>query len=115
VKKSKLIVFKGGCPPALEDLFDDILVSYEGNYPHGPLALWVNLAKGRGNLWLPEKIGGSKIVIYLATSTGLKTSIKSSYIVVFTKMQKIATPKNEVCLSDIRKCSVFEIMLSFDL
>jgi hypothetical protein len=24
----------------LEDLFDDILMFYEGNDPHGPLALW---------------------------------------------------------------------------
>jgi hypothetical protein len=41
---------------------------------------------------------GSK---YLAISAGLRTLIKIAYIVIFTKMEKKATPKNEICLSDI--------------
>jgi len=32
----------------LEDLFDYILMFYEGNNPHGPLALWPDLSKGSG-------------------------------------------------------------------
>ena len=32
----------------LEDLFDYILMFYEGNNPHGPLVLWPDLSKGSG-------------------------------------------------------------------
>jgi len=47
---------------------------------------------------------------YLAISTGSSISIYSTYIVFFTKLQKKAKPKNEICPSDIQKHNVFEIM-----
>jgi len=34
---------------------------------------------------------------------------------IFYKIAKKANPKNEICLSDIRKHNVFEITLTFDL
>ena len=66
-----------------------------------------------GGMYLWKR--GMCLIEHNLGSAGLSISISSTYIVIFTKMQKIATPKNEVCLSDIRKYSVFEIMLTFVL
>jgi hypothetical protein len=50
----------------------------------------------------------------LAIFAGPNNSISSTYSISYKNAKK-AKPKNEICLSDIRKYNVFEIMLSFAL
>jgi len=55
-----------------------------------------------------------KFDYFFAIMTGSSTIIKSSYIISYKNAKK-ENPENEICLSDIRKHKVFEMMLSFAL